>query len=292
MSPGVLFVGDIMIDVVVDMPSDLEIGSDLPSEISTTFGGTAANAAAWCAAMGGSPTLIGCVGDDQWAGLTRSHLDALGVKHALRSVAGAPTGMVVVLSHPNGERSMLPDARANAALAEADFDSIEWSDFAWLYVSGYTLMNATTTATALDLIRRARAAGLKVAIDPASSAPLAQCDSAALKQWLNLADLLLPNEQEAAVLSVLLNAANQDGCDVVVKHGAAGIEVRSHGAISTLPALPVSVVDTVGAGDAFAGGLLAALGNGSELLAACDSGLRSAGAAVSQRGAQPQSQTA
>lgn len=285
-----VIVGDLMFDVVVTMPGELNVGSDLPSEISTTFGGTGGNVAAWTAQAGVQPDVVGVVGADHWGDLMLRHLVDLGIRTHVRQHPTLPTGVVVALVHPSGERTMLPDSRANAALLVDDFADCNWARTAWLYMSAYTLMNPATAELAEQVMREAKAAGVQILLDPASAAPLAQVSLQRRRGWLQLADVLVPNELELLVLTGGKPADTllADCAAIVVKRGRAGVEIlqRGESAIS-VPAAPTHMVDTVGAGDGFAGGLLAALMQGKGLVESAEVGVQSAARAVSVRGAQP-----
>ena len=277
-----------MVDVVVDLPGELRYGSDLPSAISTSPGGSGANVAAWIASLGGQASVFGVVGDDEWGDVLLNHLESYGANCFLRKEPSLPTGMVVALVHPGGERTMFPDSRANSALAIEDFANLDWSEVDWLYLSGYVFYTRETTEVAEWLATQARAAGVRVAIDPASSGPIADQAVADLRNWFDLADLLLPNESEAQTIERLLAAPIASLCPTVaVKRGPLGVELWQAGDRLEMPALPAEVVDTVGAGDAFAGGLLSALAEGQPMVDACSVGLKAASLAVATRGAQP-----
>lgn len=279
-----------MIDVVVTMPGDLALGSDLPSEIATEFGGTGGNVSAWAAAAGGEPVAVGVVGADAWAAAMETHLRALGVTSRLRQHPTLPTGMVVALVHPGGERSMLPDSRANSALSWSDFESVDWSRIGWLYLSAYVLFDSATQELGVRLMQHAKDRGVRVALDPASSAPLRATDQKLLATWLAAADLVLPNEMEFETLEEHLGAGATQRLvpTLLVKRGPAGVDIYQGGEfIRRAPAVPTNLVDSVGAGDAFAGGLLAALAGGVSLDEAVLAATQSAAKAVSKRGAQP-----
>ena len=100
---------------------------------------------------------------------------------------------------------------------------------------------------------RARDAGMKISVDPASAAPLAN-DPIFLDRITPI-DLLLPNEDEAAVLGRQLNVP-----EIVITRGARGATWTNGFESVDERALPVDVVDTTGAGDAFAAGFLSACG--------------------------------
>jgi ribokinase len=177
-----------------------------------------------------------------------------------------PTGTCVVLVEPGGERTMLPDPGANDAPVDVPDAWLEPGRH--LHVVGYALMREGARPGALAAIERAQAADMTVSVDPSSWAlirPGAIPD----------VDLLLPNEREAEVLG--------DRDDMVVKLGAAG---ASWGDVH-VPAEPVEVVDTTGAGDAFAAGLLSARLNGADRATALRAACAAAARVVGRVGARP-----
>jgi ribokinase len=113
-----------------------------------------------------------------------------------------------------------------------------------------------------------------VSVDPSSWALL---HSGAIPE----VDLLLPNEQEAEVLG------EQRARETVVKLGPGGARWSDGSRTIHVPAEPVDVVDTTGAGDAFAAGFLTARFDGADPRAALEAGCRVAARAVTQVGARP-----
>jgi ribokinase len=246
--------GDLMVDVVVQ--GSLVHGGDAPARISVGGGGSAANVAAWAAALGTPVTLVCNVGDDERGRTAISELEGVEVRANVDPVR--PTGTCVVLVEPGGERTMLSDPGANdAPLAE-----IPLGDH--LHVAGYALLRDGPRASALAAIERARAAGMTVSVDPS---PMIR------RGAIPPVDLLLPNEREADLV---------EG-EMAVKLGAAGARWGD----LHVPAEPVEVVDTTGAGDAFAAGLLTARLNGADRAAALNAGCAAAARAVAQVGARP-----
>ena len=77
-----------------------------------------------------------------------------------------------MIVEPSGERTMLPDRGANAALAPADLPIDEFTAGAHLHLSGYTLLDPGSRPAGLVAIEHARAAGMSISVDPASAAPL------------------------------------------------------------------------------------------------------------------------
>src|SRR3954454_1518948 len=95
--PAVVVVGDVATDVVVVLTGDPAPGSDRPAAIRTRGGGAGANVAIHLARLGARVLLVGCVGDDAAGAALAAELGAAGVRTALRTVAGVPTGTIVSL---------------------------------------------------------------------------------------------------------------------------------------------------------------------------------------------------
>jgi ribokinase len=266
--------GDVMVDVIARVAGPVARGSDTPARVSVSGGGSAANVAAWAAALG-TPVCFACrVGGDERGRLAVDELLAAGVRVHAGVDRVRPTGTCVVLVEPGGERSMLPDAGANDAPAELP-DA--WLDRGrHLHVVGYALLRDGARPGALAAIERARAARMTVSVDPSSWALIRE-------GAIPPVDLLLPNEREAQVLDDPLALARE----VVVKLGPEGARWTDGRDVVQVPAVPVEVVDTTGAGDAFAAGLLCARLAGASPRAALEAGCAAAARVVAQVGARP-----
>lgn len=286
----IVVLGDLMVDVVVRLSEPLARGSDAPAEIRFHGGGSAANTAAWLAAAGAEPVLVGVVGDDERGREARAGLIASGVDARLAVDPELPTGTCLVLVSPDGERTMAPDAGANDALSEADLFDELLGEGGHLHVSGYSLLRAGSRPAAIAAVHRASRAGMTVSVDPSSSALL----SAEFLDWADGAGLLLPNASEAHALTgdsyperAARLLAERFG-EVVVTLGPAGALWTDGDAVLRAAAEPVAeVVDSTGAGDAFAAGLLSARVAGMSTAEALAAGCKLAARAVTQSGARP-----
>jgi sugar/nucleoside kinase (ribokinase family) len=270
----VVVLGDLMVDVVTVHDGPLAVGSDTAARISLRGGGAGANVAAWLARAGVEVTLIGRVGDDPLAEVALRGLD--GVDLQVVRDAERPTGTCVVLVAPGGERTMLPDAGANDGLDAQELPPFEGDV---LHVSGYSLLRPGSRAAAIAAIDRAREAGMKVSVDPASAAPLANDPNFLAR--ITPIDLLLPNADEAAILGRQIGVP-----EVVITAGAGGATWTD--GIETVSARAVAldeVIDTTGAGDAFAAGFLSAWPGPPQQ--ALEAGIELAAQAVIREGGRP-----
>jgi sugar/nucleoside kinase (ribokinase family) len=284
----IVVLGDVMSDVVATLDGPIAHGSDASARIVQRGGGSGANVAAWLARAGAAVTLLGRVGDDPAGRAAAAMLAAEGVDARLAIDPERPTGTCIVLVEPSGERTMLPDAGANAALEPAALPA----GARHLHVAGYALLHAGAREAARALIAGAVDAGIGVSVDPSSAAPLARAGPAAFLDWVAGAGLLLPNRDEAAVLTGLADpeeaarALAAHAREVVVKLGADGALWTDGETVARAAAAPVAGADTTGAGDAFAAGLLAARMAGAAPEAALRAGCALAAQAVARAGAR------
>ncbi len=292
----VVVVGDVATDVVVVLSGEPAPGSDRPAAIRSRGGGAGANVAVHLAQLGTPVLLAGCLGDDVAGAGLRAELTAAGVRLAVRTVPGAATGTIVSLVEPDGQRSMLADRGANLALRPEDVPAPAAGGH--LHLSGYTLLDPGPRAAGLDALAAAAAAGCTVSVDPASTGPLT---AYGVDRWLAdtaAATLLLPNADEAVLLtgcpdvSDAARALARRHPVVAVSLGADGALWASQQASQEVlvhrPAHPARVLDTTGAGDAFAAGLLAAWlrDPDGDPARALDAGLERAAAVVARLGAR------
>jgi ribokinase len=285
--------GDVMVDVVCRLDGPIALGSDAPARIEFGYGGSAANVSAWAAVARGAgapPVLAGRIGADERGRAAEAELRAAGVETRLSVDAERPTGTCVVLVGPDGERSMVPDPGANDRLAERDLPDELLVEGTHLHLTGYTLVRDGSRAAGRAAIARARERGMSVSVDPSSAALL----SPAFLDELEGVGLLLPNAEEAAALSgekdaeraALLLADRVP--EVVVTLGSEGaIWTDGKDVLRRDAASEAMVLDTTGAGDAFAAGFLMARLAGAGPEEALESGCRLAAVAIRTPGARP-----
>lgn len=285
--------GDVATDVVARVSAPLATGSDTPARIGLTGGGSGANVAAWLAHTGAAVSFVGRAGDDEAGRARLAELSACGVEPHVALDPRLATGSVVVIVSADGERTMLPDRGANLGLREADVPPALLRAGAHLHVSGYALLDDGPRAAALHALRRACEAGMHVSVDAASSEPLRRVGATRFLAWTSGAGTCLANRPEAAALTGR-DSAHQAAALLGRAYGEAVVTLGQGGALWSDgvdvvqgDAASADVVDTTGAGDAFAAGYLRARRAGGappEWLAA---GAALAAEAVARGGARP-----
>jgi sugar/nucleoside kinase (ribokinase family) len=289
----VLVVGDVIDDVLVRPRGPVTPDSDTPAEIRSEPGGSGANTAAWLGSLGVPTRFAGRVGARDVA----RHTDALrgcGVEPQLAPDPLAATGALVALVQPDGTRTMFVDRGANARLGLADLPDELLDGVDLLHVSGYALFDLPARDAVLDLVDRARRRAVPTSVDPGSVAFLREASPAAFHAWTRGVTVLLPNRDEAAVLTgatdpaAMARALGAHHDVAVVTLGAQGaVACGRDGAVVRAPAVGTDVVDTTGAGDAFNAGFLAHWLTRAPLVDCLAAGNALAADAVRRLGARP-----
>jgi ribokinase len=260
--------GDVLLDVVVATSAATTHGADTPAATRVGAGGQAANVAAWAVSLGGRARVVASRAADLAGHLVAQDLAGRGVELAGPVTDGA-TGVVVSVSEPGGERSMLTDRGVSPLLSAADLRPEWFAGCDRLHLPVYSLVDAPIRAAALEAARRVP----RVSVDLSSVSALREIGPAEVGRLLGLLrpDVIFGNAAEAQLAGL---AAARTSATLVVKHGAGGVEVNGR----HWPARPAQPRDSTGAGDAFAAGYL---------LGGVDLGLEAAARAVATMGAMP-----
>ena len=252
-------------------------------------GGKGANQAIAAARLGARVALLGTIGEDAFgdAALALFRREGIDTRWLQRS-ATEPTGAAAILLDETGQNAIVVAPGANAALTTARVQAAA----PLLRGSRVVVAQLETPLEAVqEALAIARAAGVTTLLNPAPAQPLPA-------PLLSLADLLTPNESEAALLAgrpVRDPAGAEAAARALQARGAATVIVTlgDQGALLVPPGAPalhvpapaVPVVDSTGAGDAFSGALAAALAEGLALPAAVRLAVRAGAFSVGRAGA-------
>lgn len=264
-------------------------------------GGSAANTLAGMAALGRPCAFIGQVADDQLGAVFTHDLRATGVHFATPMAGdGPPTARCLILVTPDGQRTMNTFLGASQHLGRDALDAALIQSSAILYLEGY-LWNADASRAAMaEAIALARAAGRQVAFTLSDTFVIAahRDDFVAMLARRDI-DILFANEAELHELAqtddfeaAVAWVAAQVGLLVATRGEKGAVAVRGTER-AVVAAEPVSaVVDTTGAGDLFAAGVLAGLAQGESLERCLIMGAVCAGLIIAQIGPRAQSDLA
>ena len=262
--PEVISLGLLVADVIARPVSALPPFGRLAlvDSLDLAVGGCAANTAVALARFGARVALIGRVGCDGFGDFIVNALGREGVNvSGVRRDDDRPTSASVVFVSPDGERSFFHAAGANAGLSESDVDGEVVRSARVLHVGGALLLPALDGEPMARILAHAQEHEVTTTLDTVFDATGRWIR--AIGPALPYVDVHLASEVEAAALTGESEPGAQaefflaKGVSVVaIKCGAAGSFVRNATESVSIPAVPVTVVDTTGAGDAFAAGIL------------------------------------
>ena len=278
--PRVLVVGSANLDFVTRLSHLPAPGETVLGESYTTApGGKGANQAVACARAGGEIAFCGALGTDPFAEPLLASLRESGVQDwTVR--APAPTGAAFISVSEAGENCIAVASGANGTLCPEQLPPL--TGVGWLVLQLEIPLETVQAAA-----QAAREAGAQVVLNAAPARTLPP-------ELLRLVDVLIVNEGElrtligATDLRAGVRQAQASGpCTVVVTLGERGCLALSGDDWAELPALPVPVRDTTGAGDTFVGVLVAALSRGEPFAAALRWAVAGSALACTREGAQP-----
>ena len=284
-TPLIVCVGDLIDEIAVRLDEPWRRGSDAAAQITRRRGGSAANVAVAAVAAGGAARFIGAVGDDATADALEAALAHAGVEPLLQRGGRSASSVVVV--EPDGERTMLPDRAAALSLRDPGPSAIGGGS--WLHAPAYSLLGEPLGDTTTRLFAYAQAAGISTSLDASSVGALSRWGpEESRRRFAKLAPtLMFANEEESAYLDLIQRPL--PGSILIAKHGAGIAEVRAENGelLAALPAHPLPAgIDSTGAGDAFAGGLLVARARGNSWEDALAAGHDAAAAHLQRQASQ------
>jgi len=267
--PYVLCAGILVADLFVPPLAALPDAGQLVAteDFLMDSGGCAANTSTTLARLGVKARVAGKVGDDNYGffimqDLARKGVETSGVSTSRRY----GTSKTMILPVIGEDRRFIHTFGANADFSAADIDRESLAGASVFYVGGYMVLPDLLQDDLAALFQLARSHGVRTALDvvvPAGGASVSMHD---LERVLPLVDVFMPNDQEAQRLTgegdprrqaeALLRA----GCEtVVITMGGRGALLMDRAQIIEAPAFSVALVDSSGAGDAFAGGFIAGM---------------------------------
>lgn len=258
-------------------------------------GGSAANTCAVAAGLGARVAFMGKVADDPLGAAFRRDITAAGVHFPTAPLhGGAPTARCLIAVTPDAQRTMSTYLGACVSFGGADLDEALVADSAVTYLEGYLFDPPSAQAAFLRAAAVAHGAGRLVALSLSDAFCVDRHRAAFRGLVRDHIDILFANEAEVCSLyeenefDAAARRAGADAALVALTRSEAGSIVLRGGERVEVAAAPVRVVDTTGAGDAYAAGFLAAHAAGRGLRACGEVGSQAAAAAIAQYGARPQ----
>jgi fructokinase len=258
-------------------------------------GGSAANTCAVAAALGARVAYLGKVADDQLGAVFAHDMRAAGVHFPSTPLrGGAPTARCLILVTPDGQRTLNTFLGACVTLGEADVDPALAADAAVIYLEGYLFDPPAAQAAFRRAAAVAHAAGRQVALSLSDPFCVNRHRAAFRTLVAGHVDILFANEAEITALyetNTFEEAAEQARTEVALAaltRGEAGSLILRGPETVQVAVEPAKVVDTTGAGDAYAAGFLAGLTAGRDLATSGRMASIAAAEVISHYGARPQ----
>ena len=282
---------------LIDEPAaDALYGAMPPGQESS--GGSAANTCAVAAGMGARVAYLGKVADDALGQSFRRDIGAIGVHFPTAPLTGgASTARCLILVTPDGQRTMNTFLGACVSFGEDDVDEALVANSAVLYLEGYLFDPPAAQAAFRRAAAAAHAAGRQVALSLSDAFCVDRHRDAFRELVRGDVDILFANETEICSLYEVnsfdeaAEAARADVAIAALTRSEAGSLILRGDERFVVAAEPTEVVDTTGAGDAYAGGFLAGLTSGKPLAECGRLGSIAAAAVISQYGARPKWQS-
>lgn len=238
--------------------------------VNTEAGGSGANTMIGVAMLGGRAVYTGHIGNDEHGRLYRAGLEKLGVKANL-GVGQGDSGVCLVLITPDAQRTMLTYLGLCRELGRDDVVEADIADSKYLYVTAYLWDTETQKQAVTKAMEKASKAGVKVALSLSDPFCVDRHKADFLRLIREHVSVLFGNQQEAMALTDTDTARDavdrlSEYCDVaVVTMDSNGSLIQAGKQLHEIPAYKVVPVDTTGAGDMYAAGLLYGLSQGLSL---------------------------
>lgn len=279
---------------LIDAPTAERLYAAMPPGRESS-GGSAANTCAVAAGLGARVAYLGKVAEDQLGSVFAHDMRATGVHFpstALRD--GTPTARCLILVTPDGQRTMNTFLGACVSFGEDDVDTALAADAAVTYLEGYLFDPPAAQAAFRRAAAAAHAAGRQVALSLSDPFCVHRHRAAFRELVAGHIDILFANEVEITSLyetntfEAAADLARRDVALAALTRSEAGSAILRGSETVTVAAEPAELVDTTGAGDAYAAGFLAAFTAGRDLAACGRIASIAAAEVISHYGARPQ----
>lgn len=242
---------------IIDYETLCEIIQTSGTTVKLLAGGSSANTIRTLAHLGHKCAMGGKIGTDRAGERFLKNLQDLGIK-SFYIPSSTPTGQLVCLVTPDGERTFRDFLGAGREMRGEDLDPSLFEDVKLVHIEGYTLLNKGLTLRAMEL---AQDAGTKISFDLSNYELVSKHHEQIMHLLSNHVDILFANAKEVHALT---GNEPKDGCKflksfceiVVVSMNVDGCWIGNNQDLIHCDAYPVKALDSTGAGDVFAAGFL------------------------------------
>ncbi|MDD4570458.1 MAG: carbohydrate kinase family protein [Tepidanaerobacteraceae bacterium] len=274
----ILVMGGIIIDSYIIVNEYPQKGQD--TFITNCFervGGCAINVANTLKNLGCKPYIISAIGNDPKGITIYKYLKNRGFgTRFVKPIKGKMSGYCITILDGQGERTFLTYKGCETIFERDMVERNLATDIPFVYLTGYFLLDNRFYSDILETLDQLKSSGSRILFDPGPL--LEHIDSKMLTSILKRTDVLVPNKSELAKIRNMLNMddnfnkwAFKNGIAFILeKQGSNGVKVWTQEDNFYIPSYKVNSIDTSGAGDSFAGGLIYCLINGCKIKQAVD----------------------
>ena len=235
-------------------------------DVKTAPGGSSANTLSGVSVLGGSAVFLGKIGKDKHGDIYEQRTSEEGVNIRLSKHDNAITGHAITFITPDSERTFATHLGASLHFRKEDVFEEDIKASKILHIEGFQLEDSELKEAAVHAMKTAKAHNVKVSIDLADPALIGRNLEPLKKLVKEYADIIFVNETEAEAFTGKKEeqALHEiyDICEIaVVKLGDKGSLIKANDMIYKIPINKVNVVNTNGAGDAYAAGILYSVAN-------------------------------
>ena len=254
-------------------------------------GDSTANSMAGIANLGGKPIYQGCVADDEYGKLYEKKTVEQQIVSKIVRVEGH-TGIAVALITPDSERSFATHLGVACTMKKQYLSIEDISASQYLHLTGYQLEDPCLREMALEAIKHARKNNVKVSVDVADKGVIARNRDFIIDLLKNHVDIFFANEEEGLALTgqepeKAIHTMGNLAPIACLKLGKNGSVIIENSKIHQIQGYQAKPLDTTGAGDMYAAGVLFGLTHGHDIETAGKIGSFSAARIVEVYGARP-----
>lgn len=272
----VLVLGGIIIDKYHFIKDYPKCGTDtFVNEAFEVPGGCSLNAAVMLKNLGSSPYIFSKIGNDIEGKQIETYLADQKMDARFIQRVNAKTDYCLVMVDQSGERTFFTHEKLDRAISSDLMNEMLNMTFQSVYITGYFMVSHSLESSVLKLLKELASRGTKILFDP--GAIVDEIDEEVLKALIKLSDIMTPNKYEEEVISkkigVPLKGYIKNTCYLIIKDGGNELSIQLGDDTEYMKPYRANVVDTTGAGDSFAAGVLYGLSKSDDIKHAVEIGM-------------------
>jgi sugar/nucleoside kinase (ribokinase family) len=276
-----VIIGNVTLDVICYPITDVPRNDSIRFEqVAIGPGGCGSNVAVGLTSLGIPTALVACIGDDEAGSIVKNSWKRIELDDRyVQQVKGKSTGISVGLVDDEAQPRFIhtPGANTNLSMDDIDIHTFLQHGVRLIHIAGYFVLPGLLDIRLGEILGEAKSYGIITSLDVVNSPNMK--DTSSLLPCLPHLDYFFCNIDEGyritgkSIPQEIGQFFRARGVkNSIIKMGAEGCYLMGDGYTGTVPVHKVDVVDTTGAGDAFAAGFISALLSGDDVVTACKRG--------------------